>query len=90
MDREDRIRQRAYRIWEDEGCPDGRDREHWDRAAQEVDGAGSPDDEATGAEKPGIEMQSSEAPSVATAAASNRGRSTASASRPSTSGSPRR
>jgi hypothetical protein len=45
MDREDRIRKRAYRIWEDEGCPDGRDRDHWDRAARDVGG------EATGTER---------------------------------------
>jgi hypothetical protein len=38
MDREDSIRQRAHRIWEDEGRPEGRDREHWDQAAREVDG----------------------------------------------------
>jgi hypothetical protein len=30
------IRTRAYAIWEEEGRPDGRDWEHWCRAAQEV------------------------------------------------------
>src|SRR5689334_23583134 len=29
---EQRIRERAYRIWEEEGRPEGRDREHWERA----------------------------------------------------------
>jgi hypothetical protein len=38
MDREEIIRQRAYRIWEEEGRPEGRDRLHWDQAAREVDG----------------------------------------------------
>lgn len=33
---EDELRRRAYRIWEDEGRPDGRDREHWARAEEEV------------------------------------------------------
>ena len=29
---EQRIRERAYKIWFDEGCPDGRDKEHWELA----------------------------------------------------------
>jgi hypothetical protein len=33
---EQRIRERAYEIWEDEGHPQGRDREHWLRARQEL------------------------------------------------------
>jgi hypothetical protein len=33
---ERRIRDRAYSIWKEEGCPEGRDVEHWLRAAQEV------------------------------------------------------
>ncbi len=32
MAREDEIRVIAYSIWEEEGCPDGRDCEHWYRA----------------------------------------------------------
>jgi Protein of unknown function (DUF2934) len=36
-DREDRIRQRAYELWEQEGRPDGRAQQHWDRAAQDLD-----------------------------------------------------
>ncbi len=35
--REDRIRRRAYEIWEREGRPDGRASEHWYRAAGEFD-----------------------------------------------------
>jgi len=37
--REEMIRQRAYEIWEGEGNPKGRESEHWDQAAREVDGA---------------------------------------------------
>jgi uncharacterized protein YjbJ (UPF0337 family) len=37
-DREGRIRERAYRIWEEEGAPDGRDYEHWRQAEREIDG----------------------------------------------------
>jgi hypothetical protein len=37
--REDGIRRRAYEIWEAEGRPEGRDREHWARAEAETGGA---------------------------------------------------
>jgi hypothetical protein len=36
-DREERIRERAHQLWEQEGRPDGRDADHWERAAREVD-----------------------------------------------------
>ena len=29
---DDRIRARAHQLWEDEGCPEGRANDHWDRA----------------------------------------------------------
>jgi hypothetical protein len=32
--REERIRERAYHMWEQEGRPPGRDREYWERAAE--------------------------------------------------------
>jgi Protein of unknown function (DUF2934) len=35
-DREDRIRERAYRLWEREGRPQGRHETHWHQASQEV------------------------------------------------------
>ena len=34
---EERIRTRAYEIWEREGCPHGREREHWLQARRELD-----------------------------------------------------
>ncbi|TIV00661.1 MAG: DUF2934 domain-containing protein [Mesorhizobium sp.] len=37
MDREERIRRRAHEIWEREGRPEGREREHWDQAMQEIE-----------------------------------------------------
>ena len=37
-----RIRDRAYQIWIDEGRPIGREREHWEQAAHEL-GAGRDD-----------------------------------------------
>jgi hypothetical protein len=33
---ERRIRERAFEIWLDEGCPDGRDKAHWERARREI------------------------------------------------------
>ena len=35
-DRERRIRERAYRLWQEEGCPEGRSDMHWDMAAELV------------------------------------------------------
>ena len=35
--RERRIRDRAYRIWIDEGQPDGKDLDHWLRAKREIE-----------------------------------------------------
>lgn len=34
---EDEIRERAHRIWMEEGCPHGRDREHWEQAIRELE-----------------------------------------------------
>lgn len=33
---QERIRQRAYRLWEAEGCPEGRADVHWDQASELV------------------------------------------------------
>ena len=40
MDREDRIRERAYEIWISDGRPEGREKEHWEQAASEVGNTG--------------------------------------------------
>jgi hypothetical protein len=85
---EDRIRNRAYELWEAEGRPEGREVDHWLRAAQEVSG------EVTGevaaetsvvgtpvARRPRTPRSASTAASPATrtpAAATGRGRSRAS------------
>ncbi|WP_426129628.1 DUF2934 domain-containing protein [Pararhizobium sp. PWRC1-1] len=50
-DRETRIRQRAYQIWQDEGSPDGRQEDHWAKAAREID---SGDIEGGGVTNPGV------------------------------------
>ncbi len=43
-DREELIRQRAYRIWQEEGEPEGRAHDHWSRAEQEHAPAASEED----------------------------------------------
>ena len=35
-DREERVRKRAYQLWEQEGCPAGREDVHWDQASELV------------------------------------------------------
>jgi len=35
-EREDRIRREAYRLWEEDGCSDGRDACHWQQAEQHI------------------------------------------------------
>ena len=41
------VRERAYQLWTDAGCPDGRDEEFWHQAARELGegaaGAAMPD-----------------------------------------------
>jgi hypothetical protein len=37
-DRDELVRIRAYAIWEEEGRPHGRDKEHWERALREMNG----------------------------------------------------
>ena len=44
---EEQIRERAHRIWMEEGCPHGRDVEHWEMAKRELqaeDGGVASDD----------------------------------------------
>ena len=36
-DREDRIRKRAYELWQQEGSPEGKPDDHWLQAEREID-----------------------------------------------------
>ena len=36
-DRDRRVQDRAYEIWEQEGRPSGREQEHWERAERETE-----------------------------------------------------
>ncbi|HTR10482.1 MAG TPA: DUF2934 domain-containing protein [Paraburkholderia sp.] len=35
-EREERIRQRAYQLWQDDGAPDGKSDEYWSRAEKQI------------------------------------------------------
>ncbi|MET3217319.1 UNVERIFIED_ORG: hypothetical protein ABIC48_005103 [Burkholderia territorii] len=39
-ERETQIRERAYRLWQADGAPDGRADEYWQRAEQQLDAEG--------------------------------------------------
>lgn len=54
-DREERIRQRAHELWEQEGRPEGRAQDHWERAAQDLDREDAAiQREGIAGEKPGV------------------------------------
>jgi len=40
-DREHKVRERAYQIWEREGRPEGREDEHWAQAEREIESEGA-------------------------------------------------
>jgi hypothetical protein len=42
MDLETRIRQRAYSLWEEDGRPNGRAEEYWERARKLIEAEDSP------------------------------------------------
>ena len=42
----ERIRQRAYELWQQEGQPEGKQQEHWERAVREI--GGDPDQGSAG------------------------------------------
>jgi Protein of unknown function (DUF2934) len=55
LDREERIRQRAHQIWEQEGQPEGQAQRHWDRAAEDLDREDAEiEREGIAGEKPGV------------------------------------
>ena len=47
-EREDRVKSRAYAIWEKEGRPEGRHEEHWHRASDELESDAHPDSRSLG------------------------------------------
>lgn len=62
-DREQRIRERAHQFWEEEGRPEGREQEHWERAVHEIN------DESENSDHPelGVDTQQEPTGGVGTA-----------------------
>jgi hypothetical protein len=62
-EREERTRHRAYLLWQEDGCPDGRDKEFWERAdflirMEDSKGAGQLPNPATQNEPiPGVQVE---------------------------------
>ena len=61
-EREDRIRQRAHQLWEEQGRPEGRHDEHWSQASSEIgedgeDSQGGGDTASTGDFTPAHRLQ---------------------------------
>jgi hypothetical protein len=48
---EDRVRQRAYELWEKDGRPEGQHLRHWQRAEEELQGRSSVKDNERAAEE---------------------------------------
>lgn len=61
-DREERVRRRAYEIWEKEGGPSGREREHWEQAERELGAGEKPARPRARAAKPAAEKEKSAKP----------------------------
>ncbi|HEV7310331.1 DUF2934 domain-containing protein [Ensifer sp.] len=60
-DREERIRRRAYAIWEKEGQPVGEEMRHWEQARREIE-AEDPSENGAEEEGPGTIVAPSTAP----------------------------
>lgn len=64
-EREDRVRDRAYRLWQQDGEPHGRDRDHWDQAEREIADAGAAIDADASAAATAIGGDTSDTPAAA-------------------------
>jgi hypothetical protein len=51
-EREDAIRRRAHQIWEQDGRPQGREAEHWERAKREIEEGRDQSGSSAGATNP--------------------------------------
>lgn len=58
-DKERTIRDRAYAIWQEEGEPEGREADHWHRAASEFGGTPEATDPTAGVDASGLPTEDS-------------------------------
>ena len=61
-DVEDKIRLRAYQLWDEEGRPSGRDKEHWQQAEAELVAGQSPPVQPEISAEQGSERQQKKSP----------------------------
>ncbi len=54
MDTDERVRERAYQLWEAEGKPEGQDVEHWMRAREEIETFPTEGDSTAGSVESGV------------------------------------
>lgn len=60
MDKEERIRLRAYEIWIQLGQPEGREREHWEQARREICSQSGPEPDSDEPETQTVEQAARE------------------------------
>ena len=60
MQDKERVRQRAYEIWEEAGYPDGQHDSHWEQARREIE---AESDEPTSVEAPDQSSKKAQSPS---------------------------
>lgn len=63
----DQIRERAYQLWQADGCPEGLALDYWLRAEADLAGAGDAGDTAAGDDKPPAPMDEPAMPRQAAA-----------------------
>lgn len=70
-DREEKIRERAYRLWVEEGQPEGRHDQHWEEARRQIDAEekGANAKAASGEAKPKTRRAAAAAPAAAKSSA---------------------
>lgn len=64
-DREIRIRDHAYRLWQQDGEPHGRDRDHWEQAERDIGGDPGDIDADASVAAPAVGEDAADAPSPA-------------------------
>lgn len=70
---DDRIRTRAYQLWEEEGRPEGKHEDHWQRASREIAESFGSGGQADGAPNPPSGISSNLHPGGTLPAGSNPG-----------------
>jgi hypothetical protein len=54
QDVEQRIRERAYQLWIENGKPEGKENDHWEQARSEIEGQSNAEGQSKSEDKPAI------------------------------------